>query len=319
MILSLIVLLAHQQTTTPKPLLTLGSKAPEIQVQKWLKGAPVGPFDRKHVYLIEFWATWCGPCLNAMPHLSKLQDKYGKQGLVVASIAAADKYGNDLPTIQKCIKERASKIAYSVGFDADSDKTYLEVFRGQTISRYMEAAQWKQFPVSFVVDRAGKIVFIGIPSCADGAIEEALKGDVDVTQRAAELAEYKGAEDRINDYFKLFDAKKYDEAMALAHDLTDGPFKTDAKMNWLIGNSIVDVLNDVPHPDMALAERCIDVAIQASRGNDLNMNASLACLKYRKGEKESAIKLMRTLVKQSEHPAERDWMQKRLDIMLKSK
>ncbi|MBS1718665.1 MAG: TlpA family protein disulfide reductase [Armatimonadetes bacterium] len=319
MLTSLILLFAQTQSATIPPTLSLGSPAPALAIQKWLKGQPIQSFDKDHVYLIEFWATWCGPCMNAIHHLSALQKQYGPKGLEVISIAAPDRYGNDLPTIKKCIKEHDAKMAYRIAFDAESEKAYMGVFRGQTIHRYMAAANWQQYPVSFVVDKAGKVVFIGIPSLADGVIEEALRGPVDVTKRAQELAVYKQSEDKINDYFSLFNAKKFEEANALAHQLIDGPFKSDAKMNWLIGNAIVDVLNDVPNPDMALAERCINMAVQATRGNDVNMNASLACLKFRQGKKAEAIALMRKLVSQSEHPAEREWMQKRLDIMLKTR
>jgi thiol-disulfide isomerase/thioredoxin len=313
----LAMLLIPQQPASSQPMLTLGSQAPPITVQRWLKGNAFGGFDRNHVYLVEFWATWCGPCLNAAHHLSATQKKYGPKGLVVLSIASPDKFGNDLPTIQKCIKEHDAQMSYNIGFDAEAENAYLGIFRGQTAHSYMAAARWKQFPVSFVVDRQGRIVFIGLPSVADGVIEEALLGTVDVKKRAEELSAYQDAEDRINDYFKLLDGKKYDDARKLAHELIEGPFKSDAKMNWLIGNSIVDVLQDVPSPDMSLAEHCIDMAVRASRGDDVNINASLACLKFRQGKKAEAIKLMRELVKRSVHPAERAWMQKRLDKMLK--
>ena len=47
--------------------------------------------SHSRLVLIDFWATWCGPCLKAIPHLAKLQQQYGPQGLLVVGID----YGND--------------------------------------------------------------------------------------------------------------------------------------------------------------------------------------------------------------------------------
>ena len=49
----------------------------------WLKGTPIQGFERGRVYVVEFWATWCGPCIAAMPHLSRVADKYKRRVTVI--------------------------------------------------------------------------------------------------------------------------------------------------------------------------------------------------------------------------------------------
>src|SRR5205085_12532473 len=58
----------------------LNKKAPELQVEKWLSKAP----DRKGKFvLIDFWATWCGPCRKAIPELNAFHKKFGDKLVVI--------------------------------------------------------------------------------------------------------------------------------------------------------------------------------------------------------------------------------------------
>ena len=56
--------------------LTIGDPAPSLKYSKWIKGNPIKGFEDGKVYVLEFWATWCVPCIKAMPHLSELAKKY---------------------------------------------------------------------------------------------------------------------------------------------------------------------------------------------------------------------------------------------------
>src|SRR5262245_53929528 len=71
-----------QVETRPFPLM-VGDAAPAIQVAEWVQGTPVTSFQPGQVYVVEFWATWCGPCKVAIPHLNELAHKYTGQASFV--------------------------------------------------------------------------------------------------------------------------------------------------------------------------------------------------------------------------------------------
>src|SRR4051812_29303183 len=60
--------------------LNVGDPAPALKASQWLQGEAVPTFTPGHVYVVEFWATWCGPCLQMMPHVAELQAQYRDQG-----------------------------------------------------------------------------------------------------------------------------------------------------------------------------------------------------------------------------------------------
>ena len=60
----------------PKITLKIGDDAPAIDIAHWLKGEKITEFEDGKVYVLEFWATWCGPCIASMPHVTELQKQY---------------------------------------------------------------------------------------------------------------------------------------------------------------------------------------------------------------------------------------------------
>ena len=83
---------AQEAATADAPTLTIGSEAPSLDIEHWLsnghgKFEPVTKFEPGKVYVVEFWATWCGPCIASMPHLVGLQQRYGDQGVMIVSVS----------------------------------------------------------------------------------------------------------------------------------------------------------------------------------------------------------------------------------------
>src|SRR6516225_10230386 len=56
--------------------LKVGDPAPKLEVKEFLKGEPVASLEKGKIYVIEFWATWCGPCRTSIPHVTELQKKH---------------------------------------------------------------------------------------------------------------------------------------------------------------------------------------------------------------------------------------------------
>lgn len=57
--------------------------------------------QRGKVVLIDFWASWCAPCILAVPHLSQLQEKYGARGFQVLGVSMDDSADTTKETMQK--------------------------------------------------------------------------------------------------------------------------------------------------------------------------------------------------------------------------
>ena len=67
---------------------TIGDPAPEWKLaDPWARPTPLADY-RGRVVVLDFWATWCGPCAKVMPKLDKLQKKYGERGLVVLGVSS---------------------------------------------------------------------------------------------------------------------------------------------------------------------------------------------------------------------------------------
>jgi len=148
----------------PASALAVGDKAPPLIVSKWFNGTQVNPDkpDGKTVYVIEFWATWCGPCKKTIPHLNDLQNQYKDKSVVVVGITNEDE-----KVAAPFISEM--KMNYRIGID-DSDKT---------TSVYMKGIEG--IPHSFIVNRDGIIIWSGHPlSGLDDVLSKVIDGSYSI-------------------------------------------------------------------------------------------------------------------------------------------
>jgi thiol-disulfide isomerase/thioredoxin len=200
--------------------LNVGDAAPALKVEKFIKGEPVKAFKPGQVYVVEFWATWCGPCKASMPHLTKLQKAFKDKATFISVNIQEDKEykPETLTKVEDFVKKNDERMGYTVAFDGGeklTDKTY------------MEAAGQQGIPTAFVVTGDGKIAYIGHPMEKEfeAAIQGLVDGKFDMKAAIASAKEKKAQEETLlknmdkiqkisEEIQELLDDDKVDDALA---------------------------------------------------------------------------------------------------------
>ena len=174
------------QTAQPAPEIKkigIGDKAPDLKISKWVKGEPVTEFRRDQVYVVEFWATWCGPCIAGMPHVSGVQKEYAEKNVRVIGVNIWD----DPKNVEPFMKDKGGndKMQYTVAIEEKYEGK--EIRNGKMSAEWMKAGGQNGIPTAFIVDKSGTIAWVGHPMNMDQPLKEIVAGTWD-TKAAAEKA-----------------------------------------------------------------------------------------------------------------------------------
>ncbi|MCH8274615.1 MAG: redoxin family protein [Armatimonadetes bacterium] len=157
--------------------MTIGDRAPKLDVAKWVKGKPVKEFKAGRLYVVEFWATWCGPCRVSIPHITKLALKY-KDKITFIGVDVWETPGGGTDTsymdgVVQYVEDMGEKMDYNVAIDGPE---------GTMAKSWMEAAGRSRIhiPTAFIVNGDGVIAWIGHPMEMDETLGKVIAGTYDL-------------------------------------------------------------------------------------------------------------------------------------------
>ena len=133
----LLALTSEQQPALAAEAPAVGHNAPAL-VARQFDGQVVDlAAQRGHVVLLNFWASWCGPCREEMPLLDALAHEFHDRGLIVIGLSADDRHDR-----AEALKA-AQALSYPLGMLSDATRN--------------EFGSPRSLPLSFVIDREGVI------------------------------------------------------------------------------------------------------------------------------------------------------------------
>lgn len=151
----------------------VGKKAPSLNLTHWINGEVTAERAKGKILVVDFWATWCGPCIRSIPHNNEIFAKYAGKGVILIGACGSEDGQEEMPRIAK-----EKKIQYPVARD----------------STLQSAQAWRVmwWPTYAVVDRQGVVRALGLkPNHVDAVIEKLLKDPSASEEKPAEGNEKK--------------------------------------------------------------------------------------------------------------------------------
>jgi thiol-disulfide isomerase/thioredoxin len=326
------------QAAAPAQTLELGDKAPPLKVAAFLQGEPVTEFHKGKVYVVEFWATWCGPCIQSIPHINDLSKKYKDQGLTVIGV---DILENDPPKVEAFLEKMKADMTYTVARDllAADDEGGRSGFM---LNNWMQPAGLRGIPSAFVIDREGRIAWVGHPMEMDEPLAQVMAGTWDLEKARAQAVRQRELETKLQAFTERLQAafgkqdfaaalsivdemialdpsfakdyaplrldvmlrtKDLDAAYAYARALGEGVLADEAQGLATVAWMIVDPKRkDLARRDLDLAQKLAERADTLAEGKEPAIKDTLARVQFHRGDFQKAIELQTAAIALASDP-----------------
>lgn len=154
------------------PTFEIGDVPPPLEPMAWIQGGPVSRFEPGHVYVVTFFATWCGASKESMPQMSELARKHAGRLTVIGIDVRETERGRGEGTVaalQRFVAKQGQDMEYIVAMDDPQKKTLFD--------SWMLAAGAYGTPTAFIIGKDGKLAYLGYPfdHGADYPFTEALE------------------------------------------------------------------------------------------------------------------------------------------------
>lgn len=288
-------ILAAENLEFKAPDLLVGDPAPSLSVTNWVKGEEVSSFQTGHVYVVEFWATWCGPCIRGMPHLTEVQAEYADDVTVIGvNIWERDSGTTRITRVTDWVGQ-SENMGYTVAIDGEKKME----------QEWMAAGGRDGIPSAFIVDGAGTVAWIGHPGSMDEALGEIVAGDWNIRDAAKDYIAEMKSQAWLNHLYGLFQAKEWDHAYEVAGALLERDFSEDsATLNQIAWSVLTHPL--IEERDIGFAIKAAERACELTEWEDGDILDTLAKGYFMNGQVDKAIETIDMAIEHAASPEQRE-------------